>query len=335
MIVRTLPRLAFVVAICFVLLTGFGGRAQAADRLLVSHDSVTGLDGYAGVLAWDQGITTSDGNLVGYRIAVWQHGRVRVAGRRFSAPVGPDVGTDRRGRLVLVYALCGPTTCGIVMRDVVTGRERRLRMPGEHAKCRDGLRSSASSPSISHGRIAYLLSPCRGPDRVMLRLASGANRTLARVLDHGGVGSTDIAGSHVVFSEKDSFEPVIGFDVGSKILLVDTRGRRVRVIGHAYNDGMSSDAVRSPVLAAGSAYFLEAADDGDARSSESLHRIPLQGFPRVRLCDYTQGYGVDSLAVTAGHRYYITNDNQSILEDTTPTPTARRCRPPYAVGIPR
>ena len=211
-----------------MVVAGWAASAPAADRLL-ADGAAANVDAYAGTLVWDQGVPSSDGNAAGngWRIAVRQAGQVHVVGRRFDFPPTLDLGTDARGRLAIVYSLCSRRSCGVRVLDPQTGRERAVRLPGDHPPCRPVFLGpvGATGPSISRGRIVYFLTPCRGPSRVMLRLASGATRRLG--YDSGSGVQTDIAGNHVLISDADHYEPAVMADSGSRIVLCNYSRRFV------------------------------------------------------------------------------------------------------------
>ncbi len=324
--------LARVLGPVAMVLASWPASALAADRML-ADGAAANVDAYAGTVVWDRGVPSSDGNLAGngWRIAVRQAGEVHVVGRRFDFPPTLDLGTDVRGRLTIVYSLCSPRGCGVRVLDPRTGRERAVRLRGDHPRCRvfAGL-AGAIAPSISRGRIVYFSTPCRGPTSVMLRLASGATRRLGN--DSAiGVG-TDIVGDHVLISDEHP-EPAL-LDNGSRVILFQLHSHRRRTLGEAYNEGPTSDMLKNPVLDSGLAYYIDDTDRGSGYYSQTLHRVPVDDIVASRLRDYSEILSGSepnqnphtgtpgSIAVSNGRIYY-TVDDYGVYEDTTSPPVPR------------
>jgi hypothetical protein len=265
-------------ALCLALIgdpsSGRLGAATARADTVISPDrTATDVSAFRGVLVWSR----RDAATRKYRLVQRIHGLTRdvpVPGAKQS--FNPDLGPDRRGRVVAVYSRCSGsfgTLCDVFQLDLRSGRERRVR--GVSTK-----RCSETAPSIWSRGVAFsrtggrrcrpgLYVTGRGGRPIRLQRTSPADGEV--------INDTDIRERTVAAGTETDF----GSSVEQEILLRKFSPRR-RGAGCVLRDkltlGLSgaSRSVVGPSLDAGYLYWTRAED------TASLYDFEINGFERVR-----------------------------------------------------
>jgi hypothetical protein len=262
-----------------------------------------------------------------------------------------DVGTDERGRTVLVYSAC--QTQRIRCRDLylhsfASGSTRRLASLSR-ADCAE------ESPEISRGVMVFVRSRCKPrsgaglylkrPGRPLRRLTELPSPT-EEVLQHRGVTSFDLAGRTIAFTERRVGNEL---PVGStwsvvtevRALRLGQRHSRLLARAHKLESRTSTGTSLGQVsLDGGFVYWTRnvfGSCDPDLPDRQDILRRQVDGsepagvLERVkrlyaqRECDALGAYGV-----TGGQLYYSFNDSGLRGPDAStwpPNAIARASRP--------
>src|SRR4051812_47689878 len=224
--------------------------ARAADTLLAEVDEPTPIRAYADVQVW----STFDGTV--YRLTI------RRAGAIATLPVAPsrrpfdvDVGPDRAGRPLLVYARCrrdrvdasgaaaGSRGCDIVAYSLVGGSGERP-MRGVNTAAADEF-----APSIWRGRIAFARR-VRGSSETSIftrRLDVPRSERSQRLPGARSVIELDLQGSRL--------GEIVGLGRAAEVRLVGVSDRRVRRLQRT-----ASGRVDSPWLGSASPAAISPGD---------------------------------------------------------------------------
>jgi hypothetical protein len=142
--------------------------AAHADTEIAAPDRATPVDADAGVVVWNE----YDAAAKTFTLAARRDGRTEpLATPPSTTPLDPDVGTDSRGRPVVVYALCADplrgTGCDVHQYAFADGRDRTLSIASRASV-------DETAPTVWAGRLAWVSRTpgARRPTVLTRRLAS-------------------------------------------------------------------------------------------------------------------------------------------------------------------
>jgi hypothetical protein len=244
---------------------------------------------------------------------------------------GMDVGTDARGRTVLVYSACrgASNPCrDVYLYDFASGSERRLSSVSRR-DCAEG------SPQISRGVIVFTRSHCGRGFRAGLYLKRPGKRVrrltelpppTQEVLQHRGIASFDLDGRTLALVlRRVGDELPIGstWRVITQVRVLRLGQRQSRRLASARklespaSIGISLGQVR---LDEGFAYWTRDAFNScspDTPGRQDIMRRPIDGSRRTavleresRLYAQPECDTLGTYAVTGGRLYYTFNDPQ-------------------------
>jgi hypothetical protein len=216
----------------------------------------------------------------------------------------PDVGSDRRGRRVIVYTRCAGVTgqnCDIWVHR----RKHERTLPGAStAGC------SEYAPSVWRGRFAFVRTGPQGCNGLYLLRRGRQGRLRAARLDSRVPADTDIRGSEVAYLYSPAGDPSHTF------IRVRRPGGRSRLIVAGFRKQGERTRVSSPVLYGGYLYWLH-----DDRRRKELRigrtRLTRKGS-RLEFSDRTLPGRVDSIAVTRGVVFYTNGRGVHRASDPEP-----------------
>jgi hypothetical protein len=144
----------FALASCLAIALGSPVAAAGQDEVIARIGDTTPIDAFRGRVVWSEPSSSS------YRLVEYRNGKVgRLPVAPARTPFDVDLGTDRGGALVAVYARCGetapepaPDTDGRLGCDLYRYDFRHLQeMPIRRANTR----ADEQHPSIWNGRLAF------------------------------------------------------------------------------------------------------------------------------------------------------------------------------------
>ena len=289
------PRLAALTAL-LALAVLESAPARAADTRVSADATAAELAAFAGQVVWVRTAPDRSKRLVRH-----------LAGATADLPLGPspdiagvDLGSDRRGRPLAVYARCGrPASrdCDLFGYDLGSGRERRLAGGVSSSRC-DEVVASVSRGWLLYGRRSA--GGCRGG--LFLKRPGGRAVRVGRRVPR----RIDLAGSTagLGYSYKDDAAELV-----TKVVLLRL-GRRSTLLAEG-TTGLKEDTfVFSPAVDGGRLHWVASGSESssvpgvESTSYQDVIRRPVQGRGRRERLVRTLPLALKEIAVDRGQIFY-------------------------------
>ena len=241
-------------------------------------------------------------------------------------PFDLDLGTDASGRATAAYSRCateprptggantiGPQWtsgrgCSIVLLDLATGTERKVRRAGSDA--------SEVLPSIAGSRLAYIAVPPKGSRAVLMfrdlrtgkatRMDSGPRKAASAGFAEGPT-SVDASGKTVVAVWRYMNRPFHSFDTDARVRTLGTK-RPFSAAGASNSEECSYESVLSPTLSGTSLLYLDTTGN-----NWMLVRTPRsRRSNRFGVASTAEGERVPTSAAVDGSRLVVSDTKTSI-----------------------